>query len=99
MTNVGTRSTPRPRATKFRRSLLLIVAVILQAITGAAAFISGLVLHPAVWYLLLAGWLVAGVLMIRRWKQAVKVLGIAVAYAAALPLSLFAADIAGLTGT
>lgn len=98
MANDGTRNIPRLSATKFGRSLLLAVAVVVQAVTGAAAFVSGLVLYPIVWFGLLACWLVAGVLMIRRWKQAAAVVGIALAYAAALAVSLFVADLVGLTG-
>jgi len=40
------------------------LAIVLQAVTGVIAFVSGLVIHPTVWLLLLAAWLVALVFMI-----------------------------------
>jgi|1186.fasta_scaffold07470_2 hypothetical protein len=55
-------------------------------------------MHPTVWLLLLAAWLVALVFMILRRTQPIVVLVIALAYAAGLLLTIFLADRAGLTG-
>ena len=62
------------------------------------AVVSGLVVHPTVWWLLLAGWFVALVLIILRRTQPIVVLAISLAYAAGLLLAIFLADQAGLTG-
>jgi hypothetical protein len=80
------------------RGLIRLIAVLLHAVTGVVAFGAGLVVEPIVWLPLLAVWLVALVLIIRRWTQAIVVLTIAVGYAAGLLFSLFLADQSGLTG-
>jgi uncharacterized membrane protein YgaE (UPF0421/DUF939 family) len=80
------------------RGLTLLLAIVLQAVTGAIAFVSGLVMHPTVWLFLLAAWLMALVVMVLRRTQPTAVLAIALAYAAALLLAIFLADRAGLTG-
>lgn|GEM_PF-4835917 len=80
------------------RGLIRLIAVLLHAVTGLVAFGAGLAVEPIVWLPLLAVWLVALVLIIRRWTQAIVVLAIAVGYAAGLLFSLFLADQSGLTG-
>jgi hypothetical protein len=96
--NNGRHATARSRKRRTGRALTLVVAIVLQALTGAIAFVSGLVIHPIVWWLLLAGWLVALVLIILRRTQPIVVLAISLAYAAGLLLTVFLADQAGLTG-
>jgi hypothetical protein len=88
----------RSRKRRTGRALTLLVAFVLQLLTGAIAFVSGLVIHPIVWWLLLAGWLVALILIFLRRTQPIVVLAISLAYAAGLLLTIFLADQAGLTG-
>ena len=96
--NNGRHTAARSRKRRTGRALTLLAAILLQALTGVIAFVSGLVVHPTVWWLLLAGWLVALVLIILRRTQPIVVLAISLAYAAGLLLAIFLADQAGLTG-
>jgi len=96
--NNGQHAPARSLERTIGRGLTLLLAVVVQAVTGAIAFVSGLVMHPTVWLLLLAAWLVALVFMIMRRTQPIAVLAIAFAYAAGLLLTIVLADRAGLTG-
>lgn len=98
MADNGQHAPARSLERRIGRGLALLLAIVLQAVTGAIAFISGLVMHPTVWLILLAAWLVALVFMMVRRTQPIAVLAIALAYAAALLLAIFLADRAGLTG-
>jgi hypothetical protein len=94
----GQHAPARSMEQRLGQGLTLLLAIVLQAVTGAAAFFSGLVMHPTVWLLLLAAWLVTLVFMIMRRARPIVVLAIALAYAACLVLTIFIADQAGLTG-
>ena len=98
MADNGPHAPARSLERRLGRGLTLLLAIVLQAVTGTVASISGLVMHPTVWLLLLAAWVVALVFMIIRRAQPIAVLAIALAYAAALVLAIFLADRAGLTG-
>ena len=98
MANNGQHAPARSLERRLGRGLTLLLATVIQAVTGAIAFVSGLVMHPTIWLLLLAAWLVALVFMIMRRTQSIAVLAIALAYAACLLLTIFLADQAGLTG-